>query len=68
MLDDLSAREALVRKHVSGGRRIIKKQRELIRRIRATGRDCEGSEALLAQFETSLAIFEQDLADLIERD
>ena len=64
MADDNGARIALAREHVRKGRAIVARQRALIDRVRfadgATGKD----EMLLALFERTLGIFEDDLARL----
>jgi hypothetical protein len=43
-------RTALAQDHVTGGRRIVARQRELIAEIRARGGDCAGAENLLSAF------------------
>ena len=55
-------RRTRAERHVTEGRRIIKRQREIIERRRKLGLDSKQSEELLAQFEASQAIFEADLA------
>ena len=60
-------RRALALKHVETGRRIIARQRELIKRQIARGVDTATSESLLRAFERSQMIFEHDLADLDRR-
>jgi hypothetical protein len=60
-------REKLAYKHVTKGRRIVAGQRELIAEIRARGGECEKAEDLLSTFERSLAIFEDDLAQILVR-
>ena len=64
MSTDRRAREALAQEHVAKGRAIVERQRELIARLRSLGHDTDEATRLLMQFETSLAIFEADLADL----
>ncbi|MBV9510786.1 MAG: hypothetical protein JO303_10945 [Caulobacteraceae bacterium] len=66
-MSDPLARAALAAEHVTKGRIIVAKQRALIARLRSLGHDCDPAETLLRQFERSLSIFEQDLADLAER-
>jgi hypothetical protein len=67
MSADLSAQKALAWEHVAKGRAIVEKQRTLIDHIRAQGHNSGQAEGLLAQFEQTLVIFEQDLADLTKR-
>jgi hypothetical protein len=59
---------ALAHAHVIKGRRIVARQRELITEIAARGGDCESAQDLLAAFERSLAIFEDDLAAIIKKE
>jgi hypothetical protein len=59
-------RAALAQDHVIRGRRIVARQRQLIAEVRARGGDCTQAEDLLSQFERSLAIFEDDLASILE--
>jgi hypothetical protein len=49
------------RRHVATGRSIIERQRALIERDQASGADTKSSEELLARFEASQMIFEEDL-------
>ena len=49
---------------VISGRRIVAAQRGRVTQLRATAKDATEAEALLAQYERSLAIFEDDLARL----
>jgi hypothetical protein len=61
-LDQLIERAA---RHVESGRRIVERQRNLIE----SGPTLPGALDLLASFERSQAIFEEDLARLLkERD
>ena len=64
---DVSAREALARKHVTRGREIVAKQRDLIARIRAAGGSHNHEDRILDQFEDCLSIFEQDLSHILSR-
>ena len=57
----------LAHEHVTEGRRIVAKQRELIADLRACGGDSEKAEDLLSAFENSLMIFEDDLAAILVR-
>jgi len=50
-------------RHVETGRRIIIRQREIV----STGRTGKVAEELLEQFERTQAIFERDLADLLNK-
>jgi hypothetical protein len=59
-----SSRLQLAQRHVSRGREIVTKQREIIIGIRKVGGDATLAEDLLSRFEQSLAIFENDLAVL----
>jgi hypothetical protein len=52
---------AQAERHVFDGQRVIDRQRVLIARQKALGADTHQSEALLASFECSQAIFEDDL-------
>ena len=54
----------LAREHVSKGRQIVARQRALILQIREQRRDPAEAEDLLLRFESSLHIFEEDLARL----
>jgi hypothetical protein len=54
----------LARAHVEKGREIVARQRVLIGRIRALRADPTQAEDLLAQFERTLKVFEDDLAHL----
>ena len=54
-------RYAQAQRHVLAGLRTIGRQRALINRQRASGRDTRQSEELLAAFEQSQSIFEDDL-------
>jgi len=53
--------------HVAKGRPIVARQRQLITEVRARGGDSERAEDLLAAFERSLAIFEDDLAAILKK-
>ena len=57
----------MAERHVEEGRRIIARQRELVARQKALGRDMTASQTLLEEFERSQAIFEADL-QVIESD
>ena len=48
-------------RHVVNGRRIITAQERRIAGLRADGRDCSSAEALLATYQTTQAIFEDEL-------
>jgi hypothetical protein len=52
-------------RHAVSGRTVIKRQRGLIARQKAVGRNTEASEDLLASFERTQAIFENDLARIV---
>ena len=55
-------RHAEAERHVADGQRVIDRQRAIIERQQALGSDTQQSQALLAAFERSQAIFESDLA------
>lgn len=57
----------LAHNHVTKGRAVVARQRQLITAIRARGGDSENAEDLLAAFERSLAIFESDLAAILKK-
>jgi hypothetical protein len=59
-----SDRRALALKHVEEGRRVIERQRALVRRLKAAGFNVARPEQLLQLFEQSQRLFEEDLADL----
>jgi hypothetical protein len=61
-------RSARAHRHVTQGRRIVARQRELITEIRDRGADSTSAEDLLSAFERSLAIFEDDLAAIIKKE
>jgi hypothetical protein len=67
MADLPSDRTALAQDHVTSGRRIVARQRQLIVEIRARGGDCVKAEDLISAFERSLAIFEDDLASVLKK-
>lgn len=48
-------------RHVLEGRRAVEKQRKLITKEKAQGRDTKSYEDLLASFERTHVIFEDDL-------
>jgi len=64
---DLSDRTALAQDHVNRGRRIVVRQRQLIAKIKARGGDFGMAEDLLASFERSLVVFENDLAVILHQ-
>ena len=55
-------------RHVTTGRRIVAAQRRRIELLRIDGRDSTASEVLLARYERSLAIFEDDLERMEEKE
>ncbi|HLH93445.1 MAG TPA: hypothetical protein VKX28_33890 [Xanthobacteraceae bacterium] len=61
-----SSREIAAR-HVREGRRVVERQRRLIRRQQEHGHDTTLSKSLLMAFERTLDIFEADLAALAEK-
>ena len=48
-------------RHVTEGRQVVARQRELVAIQKKAGQETFVSEGLLAQFERTLAIFEEDL-------
>jgi uncharacterized protein YciI len=48
-------------RHVASGREVIRRQRDLIDRKKAHGRTTDDAEDLLAVFERTQTIFEDDL-------
>ncbi len=59
-------RIAAAARHVEQGRRIIERQREAIAKLKKLGKDTAHSEKLLALFERTLVIFENDLNALLK--
>ena len=57
-------RRAIAERQVENGRRMIDRQRELIAGNKARGFDTVAAERLLASFERSQAIFDEELATL----
>ena len=57
----------MAERHVREGRLTVARQRELIARLKALGLDTAASQSLLADFERSLASFEEHL-DLIKHE
>ena len=55
-------------RHVTTGRRIVAAQQRRIEQLRIDGRDAAASEVLLARYERSLAIFEDDLERMEEKE
>ena len=56
----------LAQRHVLESRKIIEQQKRLIERRKKSGLDTTSAEALLRSFESSLEIFERDLAVMAE--
>jgi hypothetical protein len=54
-------------RHVTTSRRIVAAQRRRVEQLKTDGRDATASEALLARYERSLAIFEDDLKRIKEK-
>jgi hypothetical protein len=50
---------ALAERHVIAARKIVARQRELVRRLEAAGRDTAQEQRTLDLFEQSLQIFEE---------
>jgi len=65
MSSSLAARIAAARRHVETGRAIIDRQRNVIAKKLGWDLDASAAQQLLAQFETSQAIFEEDLERLV---
>jgi hypothetical protein len=57
-------RLAMAKRHVVEGRRIIEGQRQLISRLQSIRCSTAYSERILAEFERSQALFEDDLAEI----
>ena len=57
----------IARRHVENGRTVIDQQRALIAEKKARGLNTNVSEQLLATFERTQAIFEDDLATFIKK-
>ena len=69
MLAALDARISLARRHVRIGHSVIVRQRDVVSRIQSLGKDASSAEELLALFENSQLMFQDDLARLLrERD
>jgi len=64
-LSELAEDLALAYRHVTEGRRILDRQRDVIAKKKAAGLEGEISEQLLAQFEISQRLFEQHLAIML---
>ena len=58
-------RVAIARARVDEGRRIVRRQREMIATHTADGKDIEEAQRLLDTFERSLVILEDDLDELL---
>ena len=68
MITPNNNRLALADDHVVQGRRIVGRQRQLISALRARSVDSGNAEDLLRAFEQTLAIFEDDLAEIAARE
>lgn len=64
----LAERKTLAEEHVRKGRIIVERQCRLITEMRTRRLDVTAAEELLKLFESSLLIFEQDLAAMGEAD
>ena len=62
---EFAERRTLAHRHVKEGRRILERQRQIIAQKKAADLDTGSSEQLLAQFEISQKLFEEDLASLL---
>jgi hypothetical protein len=58
------SKRALAARHVAEGRKIVARQRLLIAKQKEAGRETTHSENLLAQFERTLAVFEDHLQEI----
>jgi len=65
MSSSFAARIAAARRHVETGRAIIDRQRNVIAKKLGWDLDASAAQQLLVQFETSQAIFEEDLERLV---
>ncbi len=61
------SRLEMATRHVATGQRIVDGQRLLLEHLKAGGRPFREAERLLALFEASLRIFEDDLESIIAR-
>ena len=66
-MDKPETRKQMASRHVIKARRIVARQRAVVRRMRRAGQDSAAAESLLTSFENSLRIFETDLADILRR-
>jgi hypothetical protein len=55
-------------RHVAQGRQIVESQKRLIEHLKAAGRPTGPAERLLDLYESSLRIFEDDLASAIAKE
>jgi hypothetical protein len=60
----VESKRILAARHVAEGRKVVARQRALIAKQKEAGRDTLHSENLLAQFEHTLAIFEDHLREI----
>ncbi|MGB8106788.1 MAG: hypothetical protein WCF47_21190 [Pseudolabrys sp.] len=60
----IEERLALARRHVEAGRLTIVRQRQMVEKFKAEGRDTKAAEGLLAVLERTQKVFERDLAEL----
>jgi hypothetical protein len=67
-MPSISKRHALAAGHVVQGHEIVRKQRDLVQRIRERQGDSSSAEDLLALFELTQAIFEDDLREIQKKE
>ena len=63
-MPSIADRIGQAQRHVEWGRFAIVRQREMVERHRAEGRDTKLAEDLLSVFERTQKVFERDLAEL----
>jgi hypothetical protein len=63
----LEERRAFAQRHVEFGRLLIIRQREMVERHKAEGRDPTAAQNLLAVLERTQKVLEHDLAELLRR-
>ena len=61
----IEERRDFAQKHLEWGRKLIARQREMVERHKAEGRDPTAAQRLLAVLEQTQEAFERDLARLL---
>jgi hypothetical protein len=67
MTDRIAARRAMAMQHVTDGRRVVERQRHLVGVYERRGGDTCLAVALLAEFERTLRVFEDDLEEILKQ-